>query len=207
MTRTKLLVSLPFALLSLFIAWKLFDRVEITNAHPRGSNIIAFGDSLTQGVGAGPGEDYPRQLSAMAGVPIINRGTGGITTGEALAHLDRDVLNDDPRIVIVLLGGNDLLHQLSVRETFRNLDTIVTRIQEKGALVILVGIKGLTFADHYGSEYKTLAWKKGAVFVPNILHGIIDDPRLKSDQFHPNGAGYKIMAERILKALQPYLRD
>src|SRR5215212_11260441 len=83
--------------------------MRVRNIASRGSAIIAFGDSLTAGYGANPGEDYPSRLSTMIGATIVNAGVNGDTTESALARVDADVLARDPRIVLVGLGGNDLL--------------------------------------------------------------------------------------------------
>ncbi len=187
---------------SLFL---LRGNYPITNEHSSGANIIAFGDSITYGTGAARDEDYPSRLSRMVGTKIINAGVPGDTTELALKRLERDVLRHDPKIVIVLLGGNDILTRVPKSETFRNLDHIITRIQEKGAMVVLVGIQGMLLVGNYKSEFRRLAREKGAVQVPNILSGILDRPKYKSDQIHPNGEGYRIMAERIHRKLRPYL--
>lgn len=204
MSRKKL-VLLLISVAAISATWWHYSRVVIVNAHPSGANVIAFGDSLTKGVGAGPGEDYPAQLAQLAGVNVLNRGVPGETTALALKRLERDVLTQNPRIVIVCLGGNDLLQRQPISQTFANLEEIVTKIQGKGALVILVGIKGLVLADNHGPEYKKLASKRGAVFVPDVLSGILSDPKLKSDQIHPNAQGYKIVAQRIYEAIKSYL--
>lgn len=205
MTLTRKVTLFAIVLIAGFFSWNQFFNLRVTNEQPSGTTIIAFGDSLTSGVGASRGQDYPSQLSALTGQTILNKGVPGQTTEDALQRLDEDVLDQNPRIVIVMLGGNDMLRRVSPTTTFQNLDTIVTRIQEKGALVVLVGLKGLLFTDSHGSEFKNLARRKGAVLVPNILSGIIDNRALKADQVHPNGAGYKLVAERIHKALKPYI--
>ncbi len=84
---------------------------QITNYPPSNGPIIAFGDSLTFGVGASTGQDYVSQLSRKAGVNIVNSGVSGDTTRDALARLDRDVISQDPSVVIVWLGGNDILQR------------------------------------------------------------------------------------------------
>lgn len=188
-----------------FVCWRTCFHVTLTNEHPSGTAIIAFGDSLTSGYGATAGHDYPSELSRLAGVQILNRGVAGETSGEALRRIDRDVLNADPRIVLILLGGNDLLRHVPSTETFRNLDEIVAKIQDRGALVVLVGIEGLMFTDNYGSEFKKLAKRRGTVYVKNIMSGIMDRPSLKSDQIHPNDAGYKMIAERLYPVIKPYI--
>lgn len=205
MSLTRKILFAGILLLVGFLAWNRFFNVHVTNENPSGANIIAFGDSLTSGVGASQGKDYPSQLSEMTGRTIYNMGVPGETTEDALRRLESDVLRNNPRIVIVLLGGNDMMRRLPVENTFRNLETIVTRIQDTGALVVLVGVNSLLFTDSHAGEYKRLARRKGAVFVPNILGGIIGDRKLMADQVHPNDAGYRLMAERIHEKIKPYL--
>ena len=110
---------------------------------PRGGKtIIALGDSLVEGVGASYDKDFVALLSVRLGVPIVNVGVGGDTAGTALDRLERDVLSRDPRIVIVLLGGNDALRRLPVATTFSNLGLLIDRVHEAGAGVLLLGVRG-----------------------------------------------------------------
>ncbi|MCM8779723.1 MAG: arylesterase, partial [Candidatus Omnitrophica bacterium] len=83
---------------------------------------------------------------------------------------------------------------------------IVTMIQGRGAMVVLVEVKTGYIAEGYTKDLKRLAKKKGALLVPNILRGIFFDPSFKSDMIHPNDAGYHLIAERIYKAIKPLLR-
>ena len=180
---------------------------DIRNIQSRGENIICFGDSLTEGVGAGNGEDYPSVLARQLRLPITNAGWRGDTSADGLARLEQDVLARNPRLVIVLFGGNDFLRQVPLSETKRNLEEIVRRIQERGAMVALVGTRLGLFTDEYGPIYKEIARKHGALYIAEILKGILSDPKLKSDSIHPNSAGYKLMAERILAQLKPLLEE
>lgn len=184
------------------------QRAKIRNAFPSGTNVIAFGDSLTEGYRLPAAESYPAQLSALVGRPILNRGVSGDTTGDALVRLEKDVLAEDPRIVLVCLGGNDMLRRLPADQQFANLKTIVERIQEKGALVILLGTEGFALLSNvdYGDRYADLARETGAVFVPDILDGVFGQPALMYDQIHPNAAGYKVIAERIAAEAGEYLK-
>lgn len=183
-----------------------FNRgYPITNAHSHSGPIVAFGDSLTQGVGANEGETYPELLARMIGKPVINAGVGGNTIFDGERRLERDVLSRKPGIVIVLLGGNDILQRKDMKTSFESLERIVRRIQENGALVALVGIKVITPFGGVGGQYHDLARRTGCVYVGDILNGIFLDRSLMSDQIHPNSKGYAIMAERIAKGLRPYL--
>jgi lysophospholipase L1-like esterase len=145
-------------------------------------------------------------MSQLLGTEILNRGVPGDTTELALARLEKDVLNDEPRIVIVCLGGNDSLQGVAIDTTFGNLTRIIEAIQRQGAMVVLVGVRSASISDQYDKRFRHLARQKGCVFVPNILRGILSDPSLRSDQVHPNDAGYRIIAERIGEAVQPFVK-
>jgi acyl-CoA thioesterase I len=168
-----------------------------------GTKIIAFGDSLVAGRGATNGNDFVSLLSRRIRFPIVNAGRSGDTTRSALERLDRDVLSRNPKIVIVLLGGNDFLRRVPVEETFANLHEVVSRIRERGAAVVLVGVSVGLFSDPYGREYENLARSAAAGLVPDILDGIIGHADRMSDSIHPNDRGYQLMADR----LEPMLRE
>jgi len=168
-----------------------------------GQSIVVFGDSLVAGRGASAGQDFVSVLSRRLGASIINAGQSGDTTGAALTRLNRDVLALNPRIVVVLLGGNDYLRRVPTEETFTNLDSIVTQIRQRGAAVILVGVGVGLISDPYRAEYKALARRRSAGLIPDILDGIIGHTTLMSDSIHPNDRGYAMVADR----LEPVLRD
>lgn len=206
LSRAQLAVVAGLTVLAGVGIWRaFFSNWPITNHPPRGTNIVALGDSLTEGVGAPAGQGYVDVLARLAGQPILNRGVGGDTTGDALQRLERDVLDADPRIVIVLLGGNDLLQQQPAAEILGNLEKIITAIQARGAMVVLVGVQSPLFGGGLGRQLKSLARRTGCVYVPNVLKGILGNRRLMSDQIHPNAAGYQLIAERVFAALKPYL--
>lgn len=132
----------------------------------------------------------------------MNAGVSGDTTAGALERIDRDVLANSPRIVIVGLGGNDFLRGVPMANTEQNLRSIVRQIQQAGAMVVLLGFRFPSFNANYESMYERVATDEGALFVPDLLDGILSDPKLRSDEIHPNAAGYAIMAERIASPLK-----
>lgn len=182
-----------------------FDRIR--NIRSGGQAIICFGDSLTEGVGAAAGEDYPSVLSRQLASPVINAGQRGDTTSAALERLAGEVLSKDPRLVIILLGGNDFLRQRPRAETRQNLQEIVQRVQAHGAMVAIAGIKLGLFGDDYGKIFEQTSEQFGALYIPQVLKGILTDSSLRSDPIHPNGAGYRLIAERIAQKIGPLLRE
>lgn len=183
------------------------DFSKVKNLRSAGENVICFGDSLTEGVGAGRGEDYPSVLSRLIPYPVINAGRRGDTAGDGLARLEADVLRGHPRLVIVLFGGNDFLRRVPLAETKRNLAEIVRRIHEAGSMVALVALRLGLFTDEYGPLYREIARERDALLIPDVMKDILSDARLKSDPIHPSGAGYRLMARRIAAAIKPLLEE
>jgi lysophospholipase L1-like esterase len=185
--------------------WWLFPRADRT-APTSGSRVIAFGDSLVEGVGASRGHDLVWLLSTRTGTPIVNAGRRGDTTAAALARLDRDVLDRDPRVVIVVLGGNDLIRRVPREQTLENMSRIVERIRERGAGVILAPVSLGTIVDRNAEGYDEIARRTSSVLVPDILTGILGQNGMTSDPIHPNDRGYALMAARLEPALRSMLR-
>jgi acyl-CoA thioesterase-1 len=205
LSRRSLLLLLAGGCLA--VLWWLRSDVPTAARPTGGEHIIAFGDSLVAGRGASAGRDFPSVLSQRLGTPIINAGRNGDTTARALARLDRDVLARNPRIVIVLLGGNDFLRRVPVEETFQNLESIVVQIRQRGAAVVLVGVGVGLFFDSYGGAFEALSKRTSAVLVPDILDGIIAHADLMADAIHPNDRGYAIIADRLESSLRDLMRS
>ena len=144
-------------------------------------------------------------LSQRLSITIVNAGFPGDTTGSALSRLKGSVLDRNPSVVIVLLGGNDLLQSVPLQQRISNITSIATQIRAKGAAVILVGLSEGNVIDPYEGALPGIASQTSSTLVPGILDGIYGDPNLMSDSVHPNNAGHKIMADRIEPALRTVL--
>ena len=168
------------------------------------AQIVAFGDSLVAGVGTTGGNNFVSLLSDRIGISIVNAGRSGDTTGSALNRLQSDVIARQPKVVIVLLGGNDLLQGLPLSQRVANITNIAQQIRSTGAAVILVGL-GNDPIDPYAGALPGIASQTGSVHVPGILEGIFGVPALMADSVHPNNAGHKIMADRLEPALRAAL--
>jgi lysophospholipase L1-like esterase len=205
----KLIAFVAILLVLSLLGYWLFggnSNYPITNAHPTGKTIIAFGDSLTEGKGAGKELAYPAILSQNIGVPILNMGISGNTTADGLNRLKRDVLDHDPKIVLLGLGGNDFLQKRDKNATFDNLRQIIEAIQQTGALVILISVD-FPLGGSWTTRYRELARQTGCPHVPDQLGGLFGHPDLMSDEIHPNAKGYAIMAQKIQPVLQQYLNN
>ena len=215
--RGPIIFNFPFSILNyrwhlvwffcLLLACSGDEFRNIRNLRSSGEAIVCFGDSLTEGVGADSGEDYPSALSRQLGFPIVNAGRRGDTTAQALERLADAVLRRNPRLVIILLGGNDFLRQLPRAESRKNLAEIVRLVQGSGAMVAIAGIRLGLFTDEFAAIYQDTAKEFGALYIADVMDGILRNTKLTSDPIHPNGVGYRLVAERIAAKIRPLLRE
>jgi len=199
-----------FVLILLFCSATVFTgcaKREIQNIDSKGKNIICFGDSITYGYGAGLGEDYPSALGKLIAYPVINCGVDGDTSTMALDRLKIDVLDKNPRLVLIEFAGNDFIKKLPMEKTVENIENMIDQIQAQGAMAALVDISAGLFLKDYRVAYKKIAQEKNAIFIPGILNGIITNPSMKSDFLHPNAFGYQQVAKKISSYIKPYLKD
>jgi len=185
-----------------------FSRSEVIVNYPsNGTDIIAFGDSLIEGVGSSSENEggFVTILSRKIGQPIINLGNSGDTTADGLARINQ--LNDyNPKVVLLLLGGNDYLKRIPSEETFKNLSLIIQDIEERGAIVLLLGVRGGLLGDSFDSEFEKLRDAHQTAFVSNVLDGLLANPQYMSDIIHPNDLGYQKIADRIYPVVAPLLK-
>lgn len=192
---------LPKLILASAIIFMLTTTLFFSPKHPiveRKTNLIVFfGNSITAGLGADIGEDFPSLIGNKLNVPIVNAGVNGNTTHDALLRINKDVLSKNPSIVIIELGGNDLLEGVDTNVTTKNLDLILSKIKPTGAKIVILGTKFFLFQEKYEVNWATLAKKYDATYVPDILEGVIADQSLKFDDIHPNAKGYQNIAEKL----------
>jgi acyl-CoA thioesterase I len=188
-----------------FLVTVFMPKENVVELKLKEGPIVAFGDSLIRGLGSTSGNDMVSVLSDKIGEKIVNLGISGDTTTTGLQRVDR-VLELRPSVVILLLGGNDFLRRVPRETTFQNLEQIITRLQEEGIVVILVGVRGGLFTDEFRGDFERLSKKHNTFFVPNILDGIIGNESLMSDPIHPNNKGYALMAEKIYPVLMEVIK-
>lgn len=172
--------------------------------------ILAFGDSLYAGYGLRQSESLPSDLEVLlrgqgVNARVVNAGVSGDTTAAGRKRLSfaLDKLARKPDLVLLGLGGNDVLRQIPVAETRANLDAMLDELQERGIPVVLTGMLappnlGPDYAQRFNAMYPELARRYEAALDPFILAGVIGNRRLMlPDGVHPNAQGVDIIARRI----------
>jgi acyl-CoA thioesterase I len=177
---------------------------EAPNLDSPGRTIVCLGDSITAGVGSGAGEAYPELLAARLGTEVINAGVSGDTADGGLARLD-DVLANDPWLVIVELGGNDVLRQVPPEQTERSLRGILDRLLAARVVPVLVEMDA-PFGGKYREIYERLGDEYHVPVVEDALGEILRDRSLKSDEIHPNARGQQVLAEAVAEEIEPLIK-
>ena len=170
--------------------------------------ILAFGDSLTAGYGLAEQDTLPTRLADALnkmGRPVImiNGGVSGDTTADGVSRLDW-ALADQPQIMILALGANDMLRGIDPKTTRANLDTIIRRTKAAGVEIVLAGMLappnlGAEYKSAYDAVYSDLAKAHNLLFMPFLLQDVAQDSDLnQADGIHPNGNGVAIIVRNLL---------
>ncbi|MEM8661824.1 MAG: GDSL-type esterase/lipase family protein [Pseudomonadota bacterium] len=168
-----------------------------------GATVLAFGDSVTAGVGAAAGKDYPSQLAAKTGLVVVNAGVSGDTARAAGSRLAPLLAQHEPELVIIELGGNDFLRKTPDSKVKEFLRDMIVEAQESGAQVVLVAVPSLSLlraslgALVDSDIYAQLSEEEGVILVPDVFSNVLSDSSLRADEIHPNAAGYAQLAQGI----------
>jgi len=177
-------------------------------ALPAGSEVLALGDSLTQGAGVSPDEAWPNLLASKTGWVVVNGGVNGDTSEQALQRLPILLEQYNPVLVLVTLGGNDMLRHIPEQQTIANLERILTLIKAHGAKSVLLATPSpspmrAVFQNLCAPDfYRKLADAQHVPLIEDAIADVLSDPKLKGDTLHPNAAGHARLAEKIYKGLQ-----
>ena len=179
------------------------------------SKIIAFGDSLTAGLGLTANETYPAQLQKLLDesgykYEVVNAGVSGDTTSGGLRRMDW-VLDEHVKVVVLELGANDILRGQPIQLLQENLSKMIEAMQTRGITVVLAGMEAPTnsgpeYRKEVHEAYKALAEKYDTPFIPFILQDVVESENYtQEDLSHPNAAGAKVLAKTVFDALVPVL--
>lgn len=164
--------------------------------------ILAFGDSLTYGTGAVSHASYPAILSTLLNRPIVNAGMPGETTTEAIARLPQVLEQHRPKLVLLCLGGNDMLRKTPPSTIEQNLRAMIRTMQAGGASVVLIGVPEPKPFGGAPAFYADLADELKLPYEGAAFNEVLRNPSLKSDPIHANAAGYRLVAERLAELLK-----
>ncbi len=164
--------------------------------------VLAFGDSLTHGTGAAETESYPAQLERLIGRRVVRAGVPGEVTASALARLPNSLDLHAPKLLILCIGGNDFLRNLSKSAAERNVREMVRLARERGVQVVLIGTPEKSITVTPPGFYAEIAEAFGIPYEGKVVGKVLRDNALKSDPIHPNARGYRLIAEQVAELLR-----
>ena len=182
--------------------------------------VVAFGDSLYAGYGVLPQESFPARLEkalAARGVAarVRNAGVSGDTSSAGLRRLafTLDGLDRKPDLVMVNLGGNDMLRGIDPAETRTNLTAICEELKRRGIAILLTGMiaapnMGRDYVDRFNPIYPDLAKRYDAILYPFFLDGVVTDRQLMlPDRIHPNPRGVDAIVAKLTPVVAAALKN
>jgi acyl-CoA thioesterase I len=174
--------------------------------------VVAFGDSLYAGYRLAPNEGLAPQLQAAlqaAGMNarVHNAGVSGDTTAAGKTRLAfvLDNLDRKPDLVVLGLGGNDMLRGIKPEETKANMTEMMDELKRRDIPVVLTGMLaapnlGADYVNAFNGIFPGLAKGYGAPLYPFFLDGVVTDAALMlPDNIHPNAKG----VSRVVEGLSP----
>jgi acyl-CoA thioesterase I len=196
-------------------------KTEVTAKAPAQYDtlVVAFGDSLYAGYNLTPGEGFAPALQRALNTDGIaarvhNAGVSGDTTAAGKARLTfvLDNLERKPDLVILGLGGNDMLRGIKPAETKANMETMLGELQKRKIPVVLTGMLappnlGADYADSFNALYPMLAKQYAVPLYPFFMKGVVADKRLMlSDNIHPNALGVGVIVQGVAPAVKAALK-
>jgi acyl-CoA thioesterase I len=205
--RRTLPMNRVFPLLLLILLLPFFAACERSPGPlPEGAVILAFGDSITYGTGAGEGEGFPEVLERLLGREVVNAGVPGEITWAGLKRLPGVLAEVRPHLVILCHGGEDMTQGIDAGEIIANLRSMIRLIEESGAEVFLIAVPPPAAYFQPASFYNQIARDMKVSIEVYALSNALTRKELRSEGLHLNGKGYAVLAEAIAKRLKTVQR-
>ncbi len=168
------------------------------------ATILAFGDSLTYGIGVEKHASYPAVLEELTGFTVINAGISGETTSQGVKRFARTLDQYNPELVVLLEGGNDILRNHPPATIRSNLSRMIQIAQSRNIPIILIGVPEKKLFSSSAPYYSELAESHNLAFDKDILSQLLKSAKYKSDPIHLNAAGYRKFAENIEQLMRDH---
>jgi len=175
---------------------------------PPGAVVLALGDSITAGYGVDQDQAWPALLAQRSGWVVVNGGVTGDRSGDALARLPGLLDEHGPALLLLEIGGNDMLRKLPLGETVSNIERILDLARQRGVRTVLMAIPrpsvaGAVFASlSPAGFYREVAERNHIPLLEDEVSEVLSQREFTLDPLHPNAAGHAALAEKSAATLR-----
>lgn len=179
--------------------------------------ILFVGDSYTAGLGVKEEFSYPTLIEKKfqkdgLNVSVINGGVSGDTTAGGKRRIEWMLNQSKPNLVVLSLGGNDVLRGLPTKQTKENLVTMIKKVQKRKIPVAVLGIAaphnvGKKYKNEFDSIFKEIKKETSVPVHFNYIAKVISrNDFILSDGLHPNQKGHQVLADEVYEFLKPLVK-
>ena len=178
--------------------------------------MLILGDSLSAGYRMPIEQSWPSLLDEELGkhghqITVVNASISGDTTGNGMARLPALLTNHQPNFVLIELGANDGLRGFPPSTIRKNLNNMITQIEDAGAYPLLMQIVvppnyGKRYSDQFTKVFQDISKQQAIPLLPFFLEHIILKPNwMMEDGLHPTASAQPWIAEFMADAIAPHL--
>lgn len=177
-------------------------------ALPPGAVVLILGDSISAGYGVESSQAWPGLLAARSGWNVVNGGVSGDTSADALARLPELLDQHAPALVLLEIGGNDMLRGIPEAQTQANLGHMIELVKQRGTRAVVMAVPRPSVAGAVFSSleaagfYRAVAQRADVPLLEDALSDVLSERELKLDPLHPNAAGHLALAHATAAALK-----
>ncbi|WP_448681901.1 arylesterase [Pseudomonas nicosulfuronedens] len=178
--------------------------------------LLVVGDSISAGLGLDTSLGWVNLLDKRLqeqgfDYKVVNASISGDTTAGGLARLPALLSEQQPKLVVIELGGNDGLRGMAPAQLQQNLNAMVQQSRQSGAKVILLGMRlppnyGQRYTDAFAKVFDSVASEQKIALVPFFLEGVggVQD-MMQADGIHPAVAAQPKLLDNVWPTLKPLL--
>jgi acyl-CoA thioesterase I len=204
---TRLQVCSTIILLALVVvltAMELPRRIMPVLVGDRSDRLVVIGDSISSGIDP-RAQTWPLVLQQISGTSVRNLARPGALTIEALTMAKQ--LTQEDKVVVIEIGGNDLLMGVSSADFERALESLLSKVSVPARTVVMFELPLLPHRIAYGQIQRRLASKYNVAPIPkHYFTDVLGDANATSDGLHLSTAGARHMAVLMAQVLAPVLK-